>query len=70
MKSPSKDFEEDVLNLGWHYSENKREWQMAKIREKDRTVHFYIVGASGAGKSKFLELLIRQDIKKGNGLGL
>ena len=43
---------------------------MAKIREKDRDVHFYIIGASGTGKSKFLEFLIRQDIKKGNGLGL
>ena len=54
VKSPSGDFE-DVLNLGWHYSENKKEWQMAKIREKDRAVHLYIVGASGTGKSKFLE---------------
>jgi len=70
VKSPSKSFEENVLNLGWHYSENKKEWQMAKIREKDRDAHFYIVGASGTGKSKFLEFLIRQDIEKGNGFGV
>ena len=43
---------------------------MAKIREKDRRVHFYVVGASGAGKSKFLGFLIRQDIRKGNGFGV
>jgi len=43
---------------------------MAKIRERDRAVHFYVVGASGTGKSKFLEFLIRQDIVKGNGFGV
>jgi hypothetical protein len=62
--------EEDVLDLGWHWSERKLEWQMAKIREEDRKIHFYVVGASGTGKSKFLEFLIRQDIKKGNGFGV
>lgn len=60
----------DVLNLGWYWSEGKNEFQMAKINEEDRAVHFYIVGASGTGKSKFLEFLIREDIKKGNGLGI
>jgi hypothetical protein len=61
---------EDIINLGWHWSERKQEWQMAKIREKDRLTHFYVVGASGTGKSKFLEFLIRQDIAKGNGFGV
>jgi len=61
---------EDVINLGWYWSERKQEWQMAKIREKDRSTHFYVVGASGTGKSKFLEFLIRQDIAKGNGFGV
>ena len=60
----------DVLNLGWYKSESKNELQMAKISEEDRATHFYIVGASGTGKSKFLEFLIREDIKKGNGLGV
>jgi hypothetical protein len=62
--------EEDVLDLGWYWSERKLEWQMAKIREEDRKIHFYVVGASGTGKSKFLEFLIRQDIQKGNGFGV
>jgi hypothetical protein len=61
---------EETLNLGWYWSERKLEWQMAKIREEDRKIHFYVVGASGTGKSKFLEFLIRQDIKKGNGFGV
>jgi hypothetical protein len=62
--------EENVINLGWYWSENKQEWQLAKIREDDRKIHFYVVGASGTGKSKFLEFLIRQDIAKGNGFGV
>ncbi len=61
---------EDALDLGWYWSENKDEMQMAKIQEKDRRTHLYVVGASGAGKSKFLEFLIRQDILKGKGFGL
>lgn len=61
---------ENVVDLGWYWSENKQEWQMAKIREADRRTHFYVVGASGTGKSKFLEWLIRQDIDRGNGFGV
>jgi len=43
---------------------------MTKIRESDRRIHLYIVGASGAEKLKFLEFLIRQDIQKGKGFGI
>ena len=38
------------------------------IKRKDRKRHMYIVGKSGVGKTKFLELLIRQDIAYGYGL--
>jgi Cdc6-like AAA superfamily ATPase len=62
--------DDDILDLGWYWSETKQEMQMAKISEKDRSTHFYIVGASGTGKSKFLEFLIREDIKKSNGFGV
>jgi hypothetical protein len=62
--------EGNVLDIGWYFSERKKEWQMAKIRDEDRKIHFYVVGASGTGKSKFLEFLIRQDIQKGNGFGV
>jgi hypothetical protein len=69
-EEPIRVDEEDVVNLGWYWSENKQEWQLAKIRDEDRKIHFYVVGASGTGKSKFLEFLIRQDIAKGNGFGV
>src|SRR3990167_400230 len=38
------------------------------IKRKDRRRHLYIVGKSGVGKSKLLELLVRQDIMYGHGL--
>ena len=37
------------------------------IKRADRRRHMYIIGKSGVGKSKFLELLIRQDIAYGHG---
>src|SRR5258706_15168532 len=40
------------------------------IKRKDRRRHLYIVGKSGVGKSKLLELLLRQDIANGEGLCL
>ncbi|MCX6565113.1 MAG: type IV secretion system DNA-binding domain-containing protein [Candidatus Aminicenantes bacterium] len=61
---------DNTLNLGWYYSENKEDYQLAKISEKDRATHFYVVGATGTGKTKFLEYLIQQDIEKGNGFGV
>ena len=38
------------------------------IKRKDRRRHLYMVGKSGVGKSKLLELLVRQDIAYGHGL--
>lgn len=60
----------DALDLGWYYSENKNELQMAKISEQDRATHCYVIGASGSGKTKFLEFLVQQDIEKGNGFAV
>lgn len=40
------------------------------IKRKDRRRHIYIIGKSGVGKSKLLELMIRQDIAYGHGLCL
>ena len=68
--SSGEDDDADVLNLGWYYSDNKEEYQLAKIAESDRSNHFYVIGATGTGKTKFLEYLIRQDIEKGNGFGV
>jgi excisionase family DNA binding protein len=71
--SPPTFFDEDILGtlkLGWYYSQNKNEFQMAKINQKDRATHLYVIGASGTGKTKFLEYLILQDIQNGNGVGV
>ena len=38
------------------------------IKRVDRRRHVYIVGKSGVGKSKLLELMVRQDIAHGHGL--
>ena len=38
------------------------------IKRKDRRRHLYIIGKSGVGKSKLLELLVRQDVAYGHGL--
>jgi hypothetical protein len=43
---------------------------MAKIPHKDRAIHMYVIGASGSGKTKFLEFPIQQDIQLGNGFGI
>lgn len=59
-----------TLDLGWLYSENRNEYQMAKINQRDRTTHMYVIGATGAGKTKFLEFLISQDIRDRNGFGV
>lgn len=40
------------------------------IKRVDRRRHLYVIGKSGVGKSKALELLIRQDIAYGHGLCL
>jgi hypothetical protein len=61
---------ENTLNLGWYWSDNKEEFQLAKIAEIDRATHVYVIGATGTGKTKFLEYLIKQDIEKGNGFAV
>ncbi|GAI50861.1 unnamed protein product, partial [marine sediment metagenome] len=35
-----------------------KELQMAKITQENRTTHLYLIGVTGTGKAKFLELLI------------
>lgn len=38
------------------------------LKREDRRRHLYIIGKNGVGKSKLIELLIRQDIASGYGL--
>ena len=40
------------------------------IRRADRRRHLYVLGKSGSGKSKLLELLVQNDIRNGHGVGV
>ncbi len=40
------------------------------IKRSDRRRHLYTVGKSGSGKSKLLELLIKNDLEMGKGVGV
>ncbi|MFA6917543.1 MAG: DUF87 domain-containing protein [Candidatus Gracilibacteria bacterium] len=40
------------------------------IKRADRKRHLYCVGKSGSGKSKLLELLIKEDLEAGKGVGV
>ncbi|PIR88452.1 MAG: hypothetical protein COU09_02145 [Candidatus Harrisonbacteria bacterium CG10_big_fil_rev_8_21_14_0_10_44_23] len=40
------------------------------IKKNDRRSNMYIIGKSGVGKSKLMELMIRQDIMRGSGVCL
>lgn len=40
------------------------------IRKFDRRQHMYIIGQTGTGKTTLLETMIRQDIKRGEGLAV
>jgi len=44
--------------------------QLKGVKQSHRNAHFYIVGATRTGKTKFLESLIEQDIKNGLGFGV
>lgn len=58
-----------LLGTGTHPHHRKRQIPLY-ITPMQRAKHIYTVGATGAGKTKFLEALIRQDICMGNGFGV
>jgi len=66
--------EKGRMGLGWvNGAMNEAtglEGNIKGIDTKYRSTHFYAVGASGSGKSKFLESLIIQDIIQGEGFGV
>ena len=60
----------NTLNLGWYYSDEEEAIQMAKVAQEDRATHLYVIGATGSGKTKFLEFLIQQDIDQQQGFAV
>jgi len=56
------------LALGWASGKDETDgrevYQLKGIPQDRRDAHFYVVGATRSGKTKFLESLIKQDIEK------
>jgi len=56
----------DGILLGYNiYRGEKKEIRM---KREDRFRHFYVIGQTGTGKSSILQVMIRQDLKNGDGL--
>ena len=63
---------EDELALGYAKGLDgaKKIFVMKGVNQDHRNTHFYIIGASGTGKTKFLEYLIAQDLSWFFGVGV
>jgi len=63
---------EAELALGYAWGDEKGQdvFQLRGVSQKDRASHFYVIGGTGTGKTKFLESLILQDIRNGVGFGV
>lgn len=53
------------IDLGWDAHGHP-----VYLEEGARATHMHVIGATGGGKTKFLEYLIRQDIRQGRGVCL
>jgi hypothetical protein len=57
---------DDGIVLGHNiYRGDKKEIRM---KREDRFRHFYVIGQTGTGKSSILQVMIRQDLKNGDGI--
>src|ERR1035437_6420475 len=65
--------EADELALGFAKTEDmegNETWVLKGVSQEHRATHFYVVGASGSGKTKFLETLATQDVENSEGFGI
>src|SRR3989344_5895492 len=64
----------DELALGWAGGKDEKNGQevhqLKGVSQEVRDTHFYVIGASGSGKTRFLETLIKQDIENDLGFGV
>ncbi len=63
----------DELSLGYANTKDKDGSEALTLKgvpQSYRSTHFYVVGASGMGKTRFLENLALQDVRNGNGFGI
>lgn len=56
----------DGIVLG--YNTYRGESREIRIKREDRFRHFYLIGQTGTGKSSTLQVMIRQDLKNGDGV--
>ncbi len=56
----------DGILLG--YNVYRGEQKEIRMKREDRFRHFYVIGQTGTGKSSILQVMIRQDLKNGDGL--
>ena len=56
-------FQQKPLGKSFAVGNNLESGQKFSLSQSDRENHTHIIGSTGTGKSKFLELLLRQDIK-------
>jgi len=57
---------DEGLLLGHNVHRNEK--KEIRMKNEDRFRHFYVIGQTGTGKSSILQVMIRQDLKNGNGL--
>lgn len=60
------DVPSEGILLGHNYY--RGETKEIRMKHEDRFRHFYVIGQTGTGKSSILQVMIRQDLKNGNGL--
>ena len=53
------------LLLGYNFYRGQR--REIRIKREDRFRHFYVIGQTGTGKSSILQVMLRQDLKNGDG---
>lgn len=56
----------DGILLGHNFY--RGETREVRLKKEDRFRHFYIIGQTGTGKSSIMQIMIRQDLKNGEGL--
>jgi len=63
---PKKENAPLLIGINKYRGEDKE----VRIKAKDRTRHFYLIGKSGSGKSALISYMARQDIANGDGVGV
>lgn len=49
------------------HNQYRGESREVRLKREDRFRHFYVIGQTGTGKSSILQVMIRQDLKNGDG---